>query len=77
MLLYTVEGYSHPEIAALLGISESGSKAHLTRARQRLTLLVQVANRERRPAPLPSQSATAPPEAPAAPFHPLTTLLFQ
>lgn len=77
LLLYTVEGYAHPEIAELLGISESGSKAHLTRARQRLTLLVEAANRERRPAPLPNQSAAAPPAAPAAPFHPLTTLLFQ
>ncbi len=79
MLLYTVEGYTHPEIAALLTISESGSKAHLTRARQRLTLLVQAAHRERRPAP-PAPPATAKPPAPAAPsvpFHPLTTLLFQ
>ncbi len=76
MLLYTVEGYAHPEIAELLGISESGSKAHLTRARQRLSLLVQAANRERLPAPTASP-ATMPPAAPAAPFHPLTTLLFQ
>lgn len=77
MLLYTVEGYSHPEIATLLGISESGSKAHLTRARQRLTHLVAAAHRELRPAPPAHLPTVVAPEVPAAPFHPLTTLLFQ
>jgi RNA polymerase sigma-70 factor (ECF subfamily) len=32
--LYIMEGYSHSEIAELLGISESSSRANLTRARQ-------------------------------------------
>ena len=34
--LYAVEGYSHPEIAQLLGISEGTSKSQLSRARQLL-----------------------------------------
>ena len=59
MLLYTVEGYAHAEIAELLGIGESASKAQLTRARQRLTVLVKAANRERAPAPVPASAAPA------------------
>ena len=31
--LYAIEGYSHKEIADLLGISESTSKSQLSRAR--------------------------------------------
>ncbi len=85
MLLYTIEGYSHAEIAGLLGIGESASKAQLSRARARLTTLVQQANRERtaaRPGPAPPALApvAAPSvrsEAPQAPFHPITALLFQ
>lgn len=34
--LYAIEGYSHKEIAEMLGISESGSKSQLSRARQLL-----------------------------------------
>ncbi|NML66012.1 RNA polymerase sigma factor [Hymenobacter sp. RP-2-7] len=34
--LYAIEGYSHPEIAELLGISEGTSKSQLSRARQLL-----------------------------------------
>ena len=34
--LYAIEGYSHTEIGALLGISEGTSKWHLSTARQRL-----------------------------------------
>ncbi|WP_223649777.1 RNA polymerase sigma factor [Hymenobacter psoromatis] len=34
--LYAVEGYSHPEIAALLGISEGTSKSQLSKARAML-----------------------------------------
>lgn len=34
--LYAIEGYSHPEIAQLLGISEGTSKSQLSRARQLL-----------------------------------------
>ena len=79
LLLYTIEGYSHQEIADLLGVGESASKAQLTRARQRLTVLVKAANRERAPAPVPASAAPAisSASAPAAPFHPLTALLFQ
>lgn len=89
MLLATIEGYSHPEISELLGIAEAASRMQLARARQRLTVLVQAASHERRPAPAPPPGAAARPPAatlpPAAassapsptPFHPLTTLLFQ
>lgn len=82
LLLHTVEGYAHHEIAAALGITESTSTGQLARARQRLTVLARAATRERRPAPgtagVPSVSAIA--AAPAAelrPFNPLTALLFQ
>lgn len=34
--LYAIEGYSHKEIAELLGISEGNSKSQLSRARQAL-----------------------------------------
>ena len=88
LLLHTVEGYSHAEIAGLLSISEGTSAGQLSRARQRLTALVQQAGHERRPAPTasrtasPTASRTAPPATvpaalPTAPFHPLTALLFQ
>ncbi len=82
LLLYTVEGYSHAEIAQVLGIGESASSAQLARARQRLALLVAEANRQKRPAP-PGTSSSAASASPTAddyrplPFHPLTTLLFQ
>jgi RNA polymerase sigma-70 factor (ECF subfamily) len=32
--LYAIEGYTHPEIAEMLGISEGTSKSQLSRARQ-------------------------------------------
>ncbi len=45
--LYAIEGYSHPEIAALLGIAEGTSKSQLARARallaKKLTLTAAVA----------------------------------
>ena len=34
--LYVIEGYTHAEIAGILGISESGSKSQLSRARAAL-----------------------------------------
>lgn len=34
--LYSIEGYTHKEIAQLLGIAESTSRSHLTRARKML-----------------------------------------
>jgi RNA polymerase sigma factor (sigma-70 family) len=80
MLLATIEGYTHPEIAELLGIAEAASRMQLARARQRLTVLVEAANRERTPAPVPfpkKAPVLTPAPAPSAPFHPLTTLLFQ
>lgn len=39
--LYAVDGYTHGEIAELLGIQESTSKAQLSRARKQLHLLHQ------------------------------------
>jgi RNA polymerase sigma factor (sigma-70 family) len=38
--LFTVDGYSHNEIAAQLGISEGTSKWHLSDARRQLKLLI-------------------------------------
>ena len=84
LLLYTVEGYSHTEIGAALGIGASASSAQLTRARQRLGALVAAATREARPAP-PGAVPTSAPAGTSAPpaadrpvsFQPLTTLLFQ
>ena len=37
--LYEVEGYSHEEVALLLGIPESTSRTYLTRAKQKLRKL--------------------------------------
>lgn len=34
--LYAIEGYSHKEIGEMMGISEGTSKAHLSRAREKL-----------------------------------------
>lgn len=39
-VLYSVEGYTHSEIATLLGIAEGSSKAQLHRARQLLQQLL-------------------------------------
>jgi RNA polymerase sigma-70 factor (ECF subfamily) len=36
LVLYDIEGYGHREIAALLGIAEGTSKAHLFQARRQL-----------------------------------------
>ena len=36
LVLHEIEGYEHGEIAALLGIAEGTSKAHLHHARRRL-----------------------------------------
>ncbi len=40
LLLYTVDGYSHAEIGELLGITESTSKAQLSKGRSRLVQLM-------------------------------------
>lgn len=40
LLLYTVDGYSHAEIGELLGITESTSKAQLSKGRSRLVQLL-------------------------------------
>ncbi|MBW3129959.1 RNA polymerase sigma factor [Hymenobacter profundi] len=42
--LYALEGYSHPEIAELLGISEGTSKSQLSKARAMLQRRLTVAN---------------------------------
>jgi len=42
--LYAIEGYSHPEIAELLGISEGTSKSQLARARQLLAQRLRLHN---------------------------------
>lgn len=41
LLLIEAEGYSHAEAAALLGISESGSRTLLTRAKMKLKQFIQ------------------------------------
>jgi RNA polymerase sigma factor (sigma-70 family) len=38
--LFVVEGYSHPEIAELLGISEGASKSNLSKARMKLKIML-------------------------------------
>lgn len=46
--LYAIEGYSHKEIAGMLGITESTSKSQLSRARNLLqTKLIEVEKRKR------------------------------
>lgn len=46
--LFVIEGYKHQEIGELLGISEGTSKSHLSRARQRLQLMIrQISKLER------------------------------
>lgn len=45
--LYAVEGYKHPEIAELLGISESTSKTQLHKARKALQEMAQHQNYSR------------------------------
>ena len=41
LVLYTIEGYTHGEIAEMLGIKESTSKAQLSKARKMLVSLLQ------------------------------------
>ncbi|SDY66495.1 RNA polymerase sigma factor [Hymenobacter psychrophilus] len=48
--LYALEGYSHPEIGELLGISEGTSKSQLSKARGMLQRRLAVANMQARPA---------------------------
>lgn len=38
--MYVIEGYSHKEIAAILGITEGGSKSQLSRARRLLQVKI-------------------------------------
>ena len=47
--LYALEGYSHPEIGELLGISEGTSKSQLSKARGMLQRRLAVANQQARP----------------------------
>lgn len=62
LLLYTIEGYSHAEIGALLGVGESASKAQLSRARHRLMALVEADGRERAPTPAAAPPGQPPPK---------------
>ena len=53
--LYAIEGYSHREIAGMLGVSESTSKSQLCRARSLLQQYVTDEERECRPAGINSR----------------------
>jgi len=44
--LFAIEGYTHKEIAALLGINEGTSKSQYSRARAQLMNMVQELNKE-------------------------------
>ena len=44
--LFVVEGYSHPEIAELLGITEGASKSNLSKARAKLKLMLMANSNE-------------------------------
>ena len=48
--LYALEGYTHPEIGELLGISEGTSKSQLSKARGMLQRRLAVASAQARPA---------------------------
>ena len=61
-LLHDVEGYTHEEIAAELGITAGGSKSQLFKARARLRILL--AHMVDAPAPYTSRSNTAEHAAP-------------
>lgn len=50
-VLFDVEGYTHDEVASLLGCSEGTSKSQLWKARKRLRTLL------RRPRPAPGSAA--------------------
>ena len=39
--MYAIEGYSHPEIAEMIGISEGTSKSNLFKARKRLVEMIE------------------------------------
>nr|WP_262904902.1 sigma-70 family RNA polymerase sigma factor [Hymenobacter pini] len=49
--LYALEGYTHPEIGELLGISEGTSKSQLSKARAMLQRRLAVAGAQARPTP--------------------------
>lgn len=53
--LYALEGYSHPEISELLGISEGTSKSQLSKARAMLQRRVAAANTVAAPNPSPKE----------------------
>lgn len=42
--LFSIEGFSHKEIAAMMGISEGTSKWHLSEARRKLQSMIQLEN---------------------------------
>ena len=45
--LYAIEGFSHPEIAQKLQISENTSKSHFSRARAHLQKMIKFTTKER------------------------------
>jgi RNA polymerase sigma-70 factor (ECF subfamily) len=45
MVLFAIEGYSHKEIAEMLGITESTSKSQLFKARKHLQEQLQLVKR--------------------------------
>ena len=53
-LLYDVQGYTHTEVAAILGCSVGASKSYLCRAHKRLRALLRTMPHER---PMPSRKA--------------------
>lgn len=67
LIMYTIDGYTHAEIGHLLGITESTSKAQLSKARQRLVNLMRDYEREARPHPAPDDPATLLPTPYSAP----------
>jgi RNA polymerase sigma-70 factor (ECF subfamily) len=64
-VLHDVEGYTHEEIAAELGITTGGSKSQLFKARAKLRrLLAHLVDDARRPDPRPGASRSARPAEP-------------
>jgi RNA polymerase sigma factor (sigma-70 family) len=45
--LYAIDGYTHEEIGVILGISEGTSKSNLSKARERLRIMLEKMNQIR------------------------------
>ena len=46
--LFAIEGYRHPEIAAMLGITEGTSKSNLAKARKHLQVKIRQLHQEKK-----------------------------